>query len=401
MMDDFSKKAASYLQTLCSVQPNRRTGSPGNQQAVDFFAQTIRPFGYELDLTQFSCLDYLCESAFLSHAGTSYDIRVSPYSLACDTRVELVAVSSVEELTTCACTGKILLMHGEICSEQLMPKNFVFYNPENHQALIALLEQKKPAAIITATGRNPELVGALYPFPLFVDGDFDIPSVYCTEAVGQQLLEIQGGTMHLKIASRRLPATTSNVIARLNPRSSSKLVFTAHIDAYEDAPGASDNASGVVILLLLAELLKDYRGPHCLEIIAINGEDHYSAAGQMDYLKRYADSLSSIHIAINIDDIGYIKGRSAFSFYQCPPPLESNAIQIFQSYPGLVAGEPWFQGDHMIFVQQGIPAIAFTSENMLELMRTITHTALDTPAIVDTNKLVELAAALNALVRTV
>ena len=52
-------------------------------------------------------------------------------------------------------------MLGDICAEQLMPKNFVFYNPDHHKRIYAFLEEKMPAAIITATERKPEMVGAL------------------------------------------------------------------------------------------------------------------------------------------------------------------------------------------------------------------------------------------------
>ena len=130
--------------------------------------------------------------------------------------------------------GKLLLLHGEISAEQMMPKNFVFYNPEHHQRIIALLEQKKPAAIIASTGRNPELVGALYPFPLFVDGDFDIPSVYCKEFCWESLLIAGRAEFRLKIDARRVPSSASNVVARLNPGAKQKIVVTAHIDAYEE-----------------------------------------------------------------------------------------------------------------------------------------------------------------------
>jgi aminopeptidase YwaD len=43
---DYATKAQFYLKTLCSVKPNRRTGSAGNKEATDFFADTIRLFGY-------------------------------------------------------------------------------------------------------------------------------------------------------------------------------------------------------------------------------------------------------------------------------------------------------------------------------------------------------------------
>ena len=389
--DNLISKSAVYLKTLCSVKPNRRTGSAGNRQATDFFADTLIPFGYEIDVAPFDCLDHASSGAQLSHADQSFEVFVSPYSLDCDVTTELIVISTPEELEMAECEGKLLLLRDPISSEQLMPKNFIFYNPEHHKNIIALLENKQPAGIIAATSRQPELVGALYPFPLFVDGDFDIPSVYCKDSVGNTLADLDGEAVHLRIDLQRIPSTANNVIARINPKAEQKIVITAHIDAYEDSPGALDNAAGVVVMLLLAEMLSDYQGNMGFEIVAFNGEDHYSAGGQMDYLKRYGNELSKISLVVNLDDLGYIEGKTAYSFYECPQPLKSKVEQVFQPFNGLIKGDPWFQGDHMIFVQKEIPAVAITSELMPELMRTITHTAADTPDKVDCNKLVEVA----------
>lgn len=54
----------------------------------------------------------------------------------------------------------------------------------------------------------------------------------------------------------------------------------------------------------------------------------------------------------------------------------------------------------MIFVQNRVPSVAFTSDCMTELMRTVTHTASDTPDIIDCRKLVEVAESISALVRS-
>ena len=212
-------------------------------------------------------------------------------------------VSTVEELEQCVCKGKILLMKGSICAEQLMPKNFVFYNPDHHKRMYALLEENQPAAIITATAKNPELVGGLYPFPMIEDGDFDIPSVYCTDTVGEKIADKTGVLFRLEIDAQRIPATASNVIARKNADAEEKVVVCAHIDAYGDSPGASDDASGTVVELLLAEMLAEYHGHIGIEIVAFNGEDHYSAGGQMDYLRRYGESMKEILVAINVEPL--------------------------------------------------------------------------------------------------
>jgi aminopeptidase YwaD len=64
------------------------------------------------------------------------------------------------------------------------------------------------------------------------------------------------------------------------------------VDGKQGTPGALDNAAGVVTLLLLAELLREYRRARRLgvEITAING-DHYSAAGEIQYLRDQQDTL--------------------------------------------------------------------------------------------------------------
>lgn len=398
--DTYAAKARQYLDTLCSVHPNRRTGSSGNRAATEFFAHVVQPFGYNIDVTPFPCLDHVRGEAYLAHQGRTFDVIISPYSLGCDVQGELVAVSTEVELARGDCAGKILLMRGEISSEQLMPKNFVFYNPERHQRIVSLLEAKRPAAIITATARQPEQVGALYPFPLIVDGDFCIPNVHCTDTVGDGLAELAGQVFRLLAQGERQPSTAANVLARLNPDAVRKVIVTAHIDAYEDSPGALDNASGTAVLLLLAEVLSGYDGALGIEIVALNGEDHYSAGGQMDYLRRYGDRLDRVLLAINIDDAGYREGNTAYSFYSCSPELEGHAEAVFRYHPSLARGAAWYNGDHMVFVQRGVPSIAFTSACMAELMRTVTHTPLDLPHLVDPFRLVQLAHALDSLIRS-
>lgn len=399
-MDHYIEKANEYLKVLCDVKPNRRTGSSGNREATDFFEKTIRKYGYDIDAASFATWDYVCHNASFTYGDHSYEVYASPYSLGCDMTAEIITVSTLAELKNTSCEGKILLLKGALCDEQLAPKNFVFYNPEYHKEIIDLLEKQKPAGIITATKKNPDMAGALCPFPLFVDGDFDIPSVYCLDTVADEMQTLTDKKARLRIDANRLPSSSSNVLASLNRGKAEKIVITAHIDAYESTPGALDNASGTVVLLLAAEMLADYRGKYSVEILAINGEDHYSAAGEMDYLKRYGNDMPGIIVVINIDDVGFKQGKSTYSFYACRPEFEEAVEGVFKKHEGLEKGEQWFAGDHMVFVQNQVPAIAITSERMPELLKTVTHTSADTPDLVERHKLVEIAMALNDVVRT-
>ena len=172
---DLYDKCKVYLHTLCNEISDRSVGSEGNRRATRFFEQLISSFGWTTNIQTFAALDWEDGGARLQVDESKFQVFVSPYSRGCQARAPLCCVSSVEELAHIELRGKIVLLHGEIAKEQLMPKNFVFYNPETHQRIISLLEEGKPRAIICATGRNASLAGGVYPFPLIEDGDFDIP----------------------------------------------------------------------------------------------------------------------------------------------------------------------------------------------------------------------------------
>jgi len=398
MQKEYIKKGGNYLGTLCDFKPSRSTGSAGNKKATSFFARTVKRNGFQVRTDTFNCLDFKNQNAILKSKSKNFSVFPSPFSLGCKVKTELVCVSSIEELATCCCIGKLLLLKDKICNEQLMPKEFVFYNPEHHKKIYSLLQKNNPAAIITATKPNPDLVGAIYPYPLIEDGDFNIPSCYCSRSTGQKLSKHEGEIFELVIKAKRIFTKACNVVASKNPKSDRKIVICAHIDSRAGTPGASDNASGTVVLLLLAEMLSDYQGDNCIEIVALNGEDHFSVAGQMDYLRLNKNKLGKIIMAINIDDVGYKKGKTSYTFYQCSNQTKQFVRMIFSKNAELMEGEPWYNGDHMIFSQNSVESIALTSANSAYLMRNITHTQKDKPEIIKIGKLVEIANGLKKLV---
>ena len=389
---------ADHLGHLCSVIPTRTLGTQGNRDATAYFMQQITPFGFEIERQRFACIDSQRGPSTLYINNETVEVFASPLTLACDCEAELVTAGDLKTLENTDCKGKILLLHGEIARKQLMPKGFEFYNPEEHQYLNRLLEQKQPAAILTATAKNPDLAGAVYPFPMIVDGDFDIPSAFMKDVKGEKLILHSGQKVSLKIEAERVPATAENIISRKGSQQQ-KIVVCAHIDTKEDTPGALDNASGVMILLLLAELLSDYDGKLGIELVAFNGEEYYNTPGEIAYLKQYRDDFSSIQLAINLDNIGYVNGRSAFSFYGVDDRVMEKIRAVYAEHDGFFEGPSWYQSDHGIFMAKGIPAMAITDENLDELMTEITHTEKDIPGIVDLQKVVDNALALEKVMK--
>jgi aminopeptidase YwaD len=396
-------KCNEYLKTLCVDISERCVGSNGNRQATCFFEKELSLRGWETEMVEFEAIDWLENGATLKSDEEKFDVLVSPYSLGFRGEAELISASTIDELSKINAKSKIVFLSGEIAREQLMPKNFVFYNPEEHQKIISILENSGAMAIVSATGRNAALAGGVYPFPLIEDGDFDIPSVYMTEEEGLKLIPKIGKIVFLESLSKRIPAKGYNVIGKKGKNNSPKIVVTAHIDAKKGTPGAIDNATGVIVLLLLSDLLKDYTGNKLIEIVAFNGEDYYAVPGQMNYISRNKNNFDKILLNINIDGAGYKEGLTAFSLFSLPDEILQPANKVISQYSGISEGIQWPQGDHSIFLQFGVPAIAVSSKWFIDNIsdQDITHTPKDNIGIVDCNKIVEISQALNTLIRSI
>jgi aminopeptidase YwaD len=393
------KISAEYLKYFCEDIGERPVGSLGNRSATLKFKNIVKSYGWQVEEAPFSAMDWEENGAELVAGKNEYQVFPSPYSLGCDHISDLVEAGSYQELVKLDCAGKILLLHSEIAREQLMPKNFVFYNPEEHQQIIKALENKKPAAIISATGRNASLAGGVYPFPLIEDGDFQIPSVYMTEDNGKALLKEVGSEIHLISRAVRTQETAYHLKARRGG-DAGRIAISAHIDAKKGSPGAIDNATGVIVLLLLAELLNNYQGKYGIELLPFNGEDYYGATGQMLYLSENQDLWQEIILNINIDGAGYYQGVSSLSPFNLPAGIKEHVDELLNDHPDITEGIPWFQGDHSIFLQQGVPAIVFSSQWFLENLdsQDITHTPKDHSGIVDCQKVVGIAKFISELI---
>ncbi len=391
--------ATNILHFLCEELHTRRVGSEENQKATSFFAEKIAASGFSVETPRFNCMDWEEQGASLVVNGTHFDVLPSPYSNGFSGQGELVSASTVAELENLDMRDKILLLQGEVTASQLFPKNFRFYNPEEHQHIYHLLEAGSPKAIITATGKNPDLAGAMYPFPMFEDGDFEIPSVYMKDVDGEQLAKLGGQIAQLECRSRRIPAFGYNVLAKKQGRQRSRIVVCAHIDAKPGTPGALDNAAGITTLLLLGELLHEYKGAFDLEIVVFNGEDYYASSGEILYMDSNAKTMQEIALVINMDGVGLKGYPTAFSLYGCSKEVEEKARSAFLSC-GMVEGEAWYQSDHTMFIQQGRPAIALTTQDFGQFTSKIIHTPNDIIDNVNPQELVYIAGCLAGLIQS-
>ncbi|MBI9069372.1 MAG: M28 family peptidase [Salinivirgaceae bacterium] len=394
------KQTKEHLHILCTEISERRVGSKGNRKATNYLKSELQKNKWKVEETLLKVMDWKTQGATLSCGQQFFDVFSSPYSLGCSVQGELVPVDTIEKLYKSEITDKIVFLYGKIASEQIMPKNFEFYNPEEHKQIIASIEQKNPKAIICATSRNSALAGGVYPFPLFEDGDFDIPSVYMKDVEGEKLLTCSKPIIKLESKAKRIPETAYNIVARKEGKAQKRIVISAHIDSKIGTQGAIDNATGVTVLLLLSELFNTYNGKYQIELVAFNGEDYYAVSGQMKYIKQNKGRFNDVVLNINIDGVGYIDGLSCISAFNLPDDIQAKLNDIIQNNPNIVIGLPWYQGDHSIFIQNGCPALAISSDWLIRNMESqeVTHTTKDNLSIINFERIPECVIAIKDLI---
>jgi len=364
---------------------DRHVGGPGNHAATTYFAEKVAAFGWKVARSEFDCLEWEFGTARIEVGGEVFSAHVGPYSMPIDRTLPLAAASSVEEIEAGGIEGAVLLLHGPITAGQLMPKAFTFYNPAEHKRIISALETTAPAAVVAATGTDPYMVGGQSPFPLFEDGDFDIPNAYLLDTEGERLLRHVGATASVSIESKRVPATAEHVIATLPGVLPGRIVVSAHIDSRKGSPGALDNATGVATLLGLAELLGGsgaWDGP-TIELVPFNGEDNYANPGELIWEAENEGRWGDIVLGINVDDSGQRDAENNVSFYSCPPAIEAAVREAMTGHDRLSEGPQWMQGDHAILGIHGVPAIAVASSEMYRFMEHYAHTDKDTLDLAD------------------
>lgn len=376
---------------LCA-HGDRSLGSPGNSAACEHICSRAGDLGLATLRLGFDCVRWDGGDAVLEADDARFDLRVAPYSLGCDVSAKVASAASLEDLARTDLAGSILLIHGALAAEQIFPKNYPYASFSSHQALVAAIEHAGPAAVVALTGSD-----TVRPFPLFEDADFDVASAYASHADHDALLGLVGSDAHVRIDSVRSEATGEQPIATCEGDRMGRIVISAHFDTKHNTPGALDNASGVAILLALGQILGPNRTGRSIELVAFNGEDDYSAAGEVAYFAHAG--VDGTALAINIDGAAWRDHDTTVSWHGCPRPLETALGTALDAREGFSAGPMWPMSDHMIFAGQGVPIVAITSD-IEALVADVAHTAADTPELVDPEVAARIAAFIAELVET-
>ncbi|WP_082233137.1 M20/M25/M40 family metallo-hydrolase [Halobacillus massiliensis] len=191
------------------------------------------------------------------------------------------------------------------------------------------------------------------------------------ERKAETYIESQFERMGLKtevqnFSYRNHTVSSSNIIAYKPGKSSKQIIVGAHYDSVSVGRGVDDNASGVGVLLEIAEVLKKIKTPYSIVYIAFGAEE----AG-LQGSNYYADQMTEEEIEntigmINLDSLaagdqmyvyggagedGFIRDQALAIADKKKLDVETNP-GLNPSYPTGTTGD-W--SDHAPFKAKGIP----------------------------------------------
>jgi Zn-dependent M28 family amino/carboxypeptidase len=295
-------------------------------------------------------------------------------------------VGSLSELRVADLDGRIAVLHGDLTAGTGYPAKSAYYFPDRDAEILRLLDEKKPAAVITVHSRTGSLQR------LISDWQFSIPSATVPAEVGLVLLRHHEQPMQLQIDSQQKAGQFCNVVGRVG-KQDRRITLIAHFDTVSDSPGAIDNGSGLAALLTLAEFLARQPLHIALEFIALNGHEN-GGVGIAEYMRSHSGDLDGVVAAINMDGVGQVLGPNTIATFSECASLSQEAAAAIAEFPGVVPVDPWFQSDHSPFSRRGIPTVAISSTGVANVM----HRPSDTLDWVSVAKVEEVVQVVRALV---
>ncbi len=211
--------------------------------------------------------------------------------------------------------------------------------------------------------------------------------------------EMEGSGLEVRQEEfRRVPLTagtqvtlsSGNVIGTLKGDSGGAILLGAHHDSRDrSCPGASDDASGVAVVLEAARILASRPRRHTLIFASFGGEETFGFPGSRVFVRNWKGD--PIRLAVTLDFVG--SGRLFVAPFPTPPGLWANRLlrrAEREARTGRVTFDPWlaivprllpvgFGADHESFLESGVPALNLSCE----FPGWSYHTAEDRPERVD------------------
>jgi len=168
---------------------------------------------------------------------------------------------------------------------------------------------------------------------------------------------------------------SANVVATKAGTSPKQIIIGAHYDSVATGRGAFDNASGVALMMQLADALRTAQTPYTLVFVAFGAEELGSKGSNAYFRSMTAEQKAATVLMINFDSVAtgdqvYCYSSAAEAWPQLT--LRSMARQMgatILTSPGFNKDYPYGTtgdwSDHAVFAKNGVPYLYLEATNWL------------------------------------
>jgi hypothetical protein len=268
--ENFVKKAFDHIVNLAELG-HRQVGTENDRHAIQYISEQFEDMGLDVEIQPFEFESFEYTDVTLEMGKKRFDVEglgFDPYKNKRSYEGKALLIDLND--------SKIPFTQDEIEGRTVITDNW-----KGHFQLLRF----KPGLIIYL---DPK--------------DFDQMK---SQGESPFQLSIQGG--YKKYRSANIIGTVGNGGFSSDGKSSSReFLITAHFDTYRQSnPGASDNASGIGLLLELARHFKKIEGElDCIVKFVAFGAEEIGVIGSRNYLFTNTESLRKCELLFNIDDVG-------------------------------------------------------------------------------------------------
>jgi carboxypeptidase Q len=413
LSSDYAWRQLAHLTENIGPRP---AGSPQAQAAVEYVAAELRRLGLEVRLEKVTVPHWVRgeeTAALVEYPGQAPDatqkivltalggsVATPPEGLTAD----VVVVSSFDELRALGrdqVAGRIVLFNVPFDKQTAAVG---FGGAAYGQAVVYRSAGPTAAARLGAAACLIRSVGgADYRLPHtgatgYASDVQPIPAAAVTaeDAVLLDHLARQGRVrMHLLLTPRRLPDVESyNVVADLkgSEQPEKVVIVSGHLDSWDLATGALDDAAGVAVAMQAAQLIKQLglRPKRTLRVIAWMDEE-LTFSGPRAYAQAHAKEMGAHFAAIESDlGAGHPVGIDVRADQRVVALLRQVGSVLQGSGAGIVRPSPFAGSDISVLATAGVPTFSPIQDERFYF--NYHHTAADTLDKVNPHELQENAA---------
>lgn len=354
-----AERAIDHIRYLSEEIGSRPGGMEAEKQAADYIANTLKGLGFGVEYQYFPVADqYIADVKFAD--GTLWEMGASSNGKVSNEAVEAEVVYVEGGLNPADfpadTAGKIVALTREASTAAYRTQ---VDNAVNAGAAGVILQSVVGSRGNYGSTFNPSLTKK-YDVPVYGAAFIQV------EWLKEQLAE---GPVTLNLTATHYSNLQSvNVIgtkkAKTKTASSKEVLLTSHMDSVVGAPGASDNASGVALMLELSRVFKSYNTDKDLKFVAFGSEER-GLLGSRYYVDQLSQSERDNIEAVFNPDMVATSYEKAENLYAMTVDGSTNIITDSTVAAGARLGNSdilpgkFGSSDHVPFHNAGIPAALF------------------------------------------